>query len=173
MDVRFVNAPLVLKYEECSARYDILKKEYDSLSEYEEDSIGQWLKLARAKGETSDSDQVLLTLMIELHRKMDTLMMIIREEEREFLNLSDISKIEAIGYEHFKLEKGVLEKGKKYYARVTMPVFPKRDIPLFFNAVENNVAHVVLMHQKDIKDWSAYVVARERVMIRELKKRGV
>ena len=170
-NIRVVNAPLVIEYEESSDRYKEFKKEYDSLSEYEEDSIGQWLKLAKAKGETRDSDEVLLTLMIELHRKVDELRALIKNEEREFVKLKNIQKLEGIGYEHFKFEKEVLQKDVEYYGRIAMPVFPKREIPLFFKAVSADMAEIVLMHEKDIKDWSAYVVARERVMIRELKKR--
>ena len=171
-DIRIVNAPLVIEFEEYDKRYDEFKKEYDSLSEYEEDSIGQWLKLAKAKGDTRDSDQVLLTLMVELHRKIDELTALIKNEEREFIKLKNIQRVEGIGYEHFKLEKDAFKIGKKYYGRIAMPVFPKREIPLFFKAVSENIAEITLMHEKDIKDWSAYVVARERVMIRELKKRN-
>ena len=170
--IRVVNAPLVIEYEEADARYDEFKKEYDSLSEYEEDTIGQWLKLAKAKGDTRDSDQVLLTLMVELHRKIDELTALVKNEEREFVNLKNIQRIEGIGYEHFKFEKDILSQGIEYYARIAMPIFPKREIPLFFKAVSENTAEIILMHEKDIKDWSAYVVARERVMIRELKKRN-
>ncbi len=169
--IRVVNAPLIIEYEEIEKRYDELKKEYDSLSEYEEDSIGQWLKLAKAKGDTRDSDQVLLTLMVELHRKIDELTALVKDEERDFVKLENLQRIEGIGYEHFKLENSVLTLGKEYYGRIAMPVFPKREIPLFFKAVKSNMAEITLMHDKDIKDWSAYVVARERVMIRELKKR--
>ncbi len=169
--IRVVNAPLVIEYERCDKRYDEFKKEYDSLSEYEEDSIGQWLKLAKAKGDTKDSDEVLLTLMIELHRKIDELSALIKNEEREFVKLENIQRVEGIGYEHFKLERAVLLPDAEYYARVAMPVFPKREIPLFFKALSKDSAKITLMHQKDTRDWSAYVVARERVMIRELKKR--
>ena len=169
--IRVVNAPLVIEYEEADIRYDDFKKEYDSLSEYEEDSIGQWLKLAKAKGDTRDSDQVLLTLMVELHRKIDELTALVKNEEREFVKLKNLQRIEGIGYEHFKFENDILTIGKEYYGRIAMPVFPKREIPLFFKALNSNMAEVILMHDKDIKDWSAYVVARERVMIRELKKR--
>lgn len=170
-NVRIVNAPLIIEYEESDKRYDEFKKEYDSLSEYEEDSIGQWLKLAKAKGDTRDSDEVLLTLMVELHRKIDELTSLVKNEEKEYLKLKNLQRIEGIGYEHFKLEKEVLQEGLEYYGRIAMPVFPKREIPLFFKAVGKDMAEVTLMHEKDIKDWSAYVVARERVMIRELKKR--
>ncbi len=170
-NVRVVNAPLDIEFEESEKRYDEFKKEYDSLSEYEEDSIGQWLKLAKAKGETRDSDEVLLTLIVELHRKVDTLTSLIKNEEKEYIKLADIQKIEGIGYEHFKFEKEVLQTDREYYGRIAMPVFPKRQIPLFFKAISKDTAHITLMHEKDTKDWSAYVVARERVMIREMKKR--
>jgi len=170
-NIRVVNAPLVIEYEQIDKRYDEFKKEYDSLSEYEEDSIGQWLKLAKAKGETKESDEVLLTLMVELHRKIDELTSLIKNEEKEYLKLNNLQRIQSIGYEHFKLEKEELETDKEYYGRILMPVFPKREIPLFFKAVAKNMAEVYLMHEKDTKDWSAYVVARERVMIREMKKR--
>jgi len=170
-NIRVVNASLIIEYEESQNRYKEFKKEYDSLSEYEEDSIGQWLKLAKAKGDTRDSDEVLLTLMVELHRKVDELRVLIKNEEREFVKLQNLQRIEGIGYEHFKFEKEVLQKDVEYYGRIAMPVFPKREIPLFFKAINDDMAEIVLMHEKDIKDWSAYVVARERVMIRELKKR--
>lgn len=168
--IRLVTAPLVIEFEEASRNYEVFKREYDSLSEYEEDSIGQWLKLAKAKGETKDSDQVLLTLMVELHRKIDALTMLVKNEEKEYVKLDNIGKIDAIGYEHFRFEKRILKPGVEYYARISMPVFPKREIPLFFKAVDENIAEITLIHQKDDKDWSAYMVARERVMIRELKR---
>ncbi len=168
--IRFVVAPLVIEFEEAKNNYDVFKREYDSLSEYEEDPIGQWLKLSKAKGETKESDQVLLTLMIELHRKIDALTMLIKNEEKEYVKLTHIGKIDAIGYDHFRFENKILKIDTEYYARISMPVFPKREISLFFKAIDENIAEITLMHQKDNKDWSAYMVARERVMIRELKR---
>jgi len=169
-EIRFVRAPLVVEFEETKDRYEEFKREFDSLSEYEEDTIGQWLKLAKARGETKDSDQVLLTLVVELHRKIDALTAIVKNEEKEFVRLSYLERISDIGYDHFRFEKGVLTPGTEYYARVSMPVFPKREIPLFFNALDDKIAEIKLIHQKDSKDWSAYMMARERVMIRELKR---
>ena len=171
-DIRFITAPLVIEFEEVDKKEKLFTREYDSLSEYEEDSIGQWLKLAKAKGETKDSDQVLLTLTIELHRKMDTIINLIKNEEKEFLTLNEIEKIKSIGYEHFKLEKKILKPECDYYGRIAMPVFPKREIPLFFKALCDDVGEIRLMHQKDMNDWNAYMAARERVMIRKLKKKG-
>ncbi|HIP46577.1 MAG TPA: hypothetical protein EYG95_03350 [Campylobacterales bacterium] len=144
-------------------------KEYNSLSEFEEDAVGQWLKIAKARGETGDSDQVLLTLLVELHKKVDMLTSIIKEEEKKLLTIAHKNMISKIGYEHIMIEENLLEVGEKYYVRVEMPVFPKREIPLFVKALSENVAEITNIHEKDERDWSTYMAARERVMIREAK----
>ena len=168
-DIRFVVAPLVVHLENVGEKEDLFSKEYNALSEFEEDSVGQWLKIAKARGETNESDQVLLTLIVELHKKIDRLTSIIKDEEKKLLELASTIMISDIGFEHIKLEEGIFKEGERYYARVEMPVFPKREIPLFLNALSSNVAHITNIHDKDERDWSSYVAARERVMIREAK----
>ena len=167
--IRFVVAPLIVHLEKVGEKEALFSKEYNSLSEFEEDAAGQWLKIAKARGETGDSDQVLLTLLVELHKKVDALTAIIKEEEKSLLALSDKQMISHIGYEHIMIEKEMLEVGQKYYVRVEMPVFPKREIPLFVKALSGTVAEITNIHEKDERDWSTYMAARERVMIREAK----
>ena len=53
-----------------------------------------------------------------------------------------------------------------------MPVFPKREMPVFIKAISSNIGQILLMHDKDLKDWNSYVASRERVMIRELKAKA-
>ncbi|WP_458700717.1 hypothetical protein ACKGJI_01090 [Sulfurospirillum sp. 1307] len=166
-NVRYVNAPLSLIYDE-NINEDY-KREFDSLSGSDDDSVGEWLRLAKARGETNESDQVLLTLVLELHRKIDSLNAYIKGEEKKLLSLTCKAQIEAIGYEHFMLKDDDLEIGKSYYGRLDMPFFPKREVPVFFTAISNKEAKIELFHERDEKDWNAYVVARERVMIREMR----
>jgi len=168
-DVRFVVAPLIIHFEKVGENQEKFSKEYNSLSEFEEDAVGQWLKIAKARGETGDSDQVLLTLLVELHKKVDMLTSIIKEEEKKLLTIAHKNMISKIGYEHIMIEENLLEVGEKYYVRVEMPVFPKREIPLFVKALSENVAEITNIHEKDERDWSTYMAARERVMIREAK----
>jgi len=168
-DIRFVIAPLKIHFEKFCKDESVYKKEYDRLSNSEEDSVGQWLKLAKARGETSESDQVLLKLIVELHRKIDELSLIIKDEKPIYLDLKEEKNIEAIGFNHFLLEENCLELETSYYGRILMPFFPKREVPLFFKAAEKNIAHISLIHDQDEKDWSAYMSARERAMIREAK----
>ncbi|MCH9813474.1 MAG: hypothetical protein K0U47_05965 [Epsilonproteobacteria bacterium] len=145
------------------------QKEYRILSDFEEDAVGQWLKLAKARGETKDSDEVLMTLLVELHKKVDQLTALVKNEERTLLPLEINENIAEIGFEHIKLENRVLEVGKEYYCRIDMPVFPKREMPMFVKAIDQNIAQITLIHDKDEKDWNAYVTARERIMIREMR----
>ena len=168
-ELRFVVAPLPIYLEIVGEKEDDFTKEYNSLSEFEEDAVGQWLKLAKARGETGDSDQVLLALLVELHKKVDQLTAVIKKEERTLLSLAENATISHINFGHIKLEEGVLQEGKRYYSRVLMPVFPKREMAIFFQALSSDVAKITNIHDKDERDWSGYVTARERVMIREMK----
>jgi hypothetical protein len=168
-NIRFVLAPLKIDFSEVGEDDKEFRREFGKLVQSDEDSIGQWLKLAKARGETAESDQVLLNLIVELHRKIDELSAYVKDEKPTYLKLNHNEDIESIGFEHFKLIKGGMDKDKMYYGRILMPVFPKREFPLFFKALSEDIAEIVLMHEDDVKDWSSYMSARERVMIREAK----
>ena len=172
LDIRFVKAPLVIHFEKVDQNREFFQKEFNSLSEFEEDAVGQWLKLAKAKGETENSDPVLLTLIVELHKKVDQLTALIKKEERELIPLSHHEMIDSIGFENISLEGDFFEEAQEYYCRIEMPVFPTREMPIFIRAISTNIGQILLMHDKDQKDWNSYVASRERVMIRELKAKA-
>ncbi len=169
--VRLVPAPLEIAFEKAENDREAFEREFQKLNETDEDPIGQWLKIAKARGETKETDPVLLHLMIELHRKVDLLTQIVKNEEPERIELAHHIPIESIGFEHFRLKEPILEPGARYYGRITMPLFPKRDMGVWFDAVDEQLAKIVRLHERDEKEWSGYVVARERVMIREMKGR--
>ncbi len=164
---RLVTAPISIVFD--IADESLHEREYHSLSEADDDAIGQWLKLAKARGETSESDPITLKLLVELHRKVDSLERLIKNEKPSRVGLSYAEQIESIGFGFFKLEASVLETSQRYYGRITMPTYPQREIGIFFIAVDSALAKIERIHDRDEKEWSAYVTARERVMIRELK----
>lgn len=170
-DIRLVNAPITLVYDEALNDLEKYEREFHQMSESDEDPIGQWLKLAKARGETAESDPVMLNLMVELYRKMDKLEQILTMNTPTRLSLTNEAMIESIGFEHFKLKEDALEPGKRYYGRVEMPIHPKRDIAIFFEAVDSSLAKITQMHERDEREWASYLTARERVMIRQLKGR--
>jgi hypothetical protein len=167
--VRLVSAPISLVYDMSDVNEEGFEREYNTLSESDDDPISQWLKLARAKGETSNSDQVLLNLVVELHRKIDSLEKFLKNEKPNRVSLVNSSMIESIGFGYFKLKNDDLQEAKEYYGRIDMPVHPRRDIAVFFKAESSNLCKIIRMHERDEKEWNSYVVARERVMIREMR----
>jgi len=171
MSVRLVPAPISIVFSEVGNNLETYEREYHQLSESDDNAINQWLKLAKARGETSETDPVILNLLVELHNKIDALEMFLKNEEPKRVSLTVEAEIESIGFEHFNLKDGFLEEGKEYYGRVEMPVHPKRDIGIFFKAQSKTLAHITKIHDRDEKEWSAYLTARERVLIREAKEK--
>jgi hypothetical protein len=169
MAIRFIPAPLKAFLSEDYEEREDLKREYDTFAQSDSDPIGQWLKLAKARGETSDSDQVLLTLITELHRKVDMLMDKYDEKEIVYLDLDYEEEINGVNFDYLSFNNRNLEVGHRYYMRLEMPIFPKRSVPMYVVAIEPNIVEIKLMHNRDRKEWDGYVTARERTYIRELK----
>lgn len=171
MEPRLVQAPISLYFSEASSDKESFEREYHQLSESDDNPINQWLKLAKARGETSDTDPVLLNLVVELHNKIDALEMFLKNEEPKRVSLTVEAHIESIGFEHFKLTEELFDAGVEYYGRIEMPVHPKRDVGVFFVAENKTVAKIVRIHDRDEKEWGAYMTARERVLIREAREK--
>ena len=169
---RLVKAPISLCFSEADEDRESYEREYQKLSESDEDPISQWLKLAKARGDTRETDPVLLELVVEMHRKIDALEMFLKNEVPVRISLLNSSEIESIGFEYFNLQKGLLIEKRLYYGRIEMPVYPKRDVGVFFQAESETLAKIVKMHERDEKEWNAYMTARERVLIREAKEKN-
>lgn len=172
MSVRLVEAPIDIKFSKIGEDVEEYMREYQQLSESDDDPINQWLKLAKARGETSETDPVLLNLMVEMHKKIDALERFLKNEEPKRVPLLNEAPIESIGFEHFKLKEPLLEVGAEYYGRVDMPVHPRRDVGIFFVALDGSLAKITKMHERDEKEWNAYLTARERVLIREAREQN-
>jgi len=170
MSIRLVPAPISIVFSEAAVDRENFMREYSQLSESDDDPISQWLKLAKARGEASESDPVLLNLVVELHRKIDALEMFLKNEQPKRISLTNEANIVSIGFEYFKLAEEILQEGKEYYGRILMPVHPKRDVAVFFKAESKTLAKIIKMHERDEKEWAGYLTARERVLIREAKE---
>ncbi|MDD3769568.1 hypothetical protein E0765_09220 [Sulfuricurvum sp. IAE1] len=168
-DVRLIEAPLEIVFDKVSVNESEFEREYARLSETDDDAIGQWLRTAKAKGETSDSDPVVIHLLVELYRKMDRLEHLILNNVPQRLTLSVDAAIAQIGFEHFELLEPLLEPGETYYGRLELPVHPKRETALYFEALTPSLARISRIHPRDESEWGAYMMARERAMIRHLK----
>ena len=167
--MRFVRAYVAIEFDLLNEK---LKEEFDKLGSESDDPIGQYIKLAKARGETKDTDPVLLELLIALHRKVDDLSAYIKNQKKEFIPLKEKSETLGLGFEYFKLKNDLLKKGVKYYGRFDLPVFPERKVPVIFEGFDENIGKILHMHDRDIKDYNAFITARERAIIREMKSKN-
>ena len=170
-NIRFVSVSLELFYEEVfESNKKMLHDEYNKLSEYGNSDIEDWLKKAKAKGLTDDSDKVVINLLVELHKKVDRLEGILKNSEEVNIPLQHSSKVVGINFDYIKTDGLDFLKDKNYYARVVMPTFPKREIPLFLVGVSSNIAKINLISQKNLEDWNSFIMTKERELIREMKR---
>jgi hypothetical protein len=170
-ELRWISAPLTVEFSPESENSKEFRLEFDRFAESDDDPLSEWLKLARARGETKESDPVLLAMTIDLHRKIDELTRFVKGEKIQRAALKHSLRLDGLNYSHFRIEKPVLQKGERYYARIAMPVFPMRDFGLYFIAASEKIAELSLMHERDQKAWDSYAASRERAMIRQMKER--
>ena len=167
--IRFVTAFLKIAFEPSDMENSPLMQEYYTLLQINDDPLGVWLKSSRIRKEAEASDQVLLTLLIELHRKIDKLTHLSTSDTPLYVPLAMHGNLKAIGHGYIEFDSDVLKLNESYYARIDMPTFPRRQIPIFFEAHTQSIGKIVMMHEDDENDWNAYMVACERVMIRQMK----
>ncbi len=164
--MRLIPAYVEIEFDKLNEK---TKEEFDKLGGESEDPIGQYIKMAKARGETKDTDPVLLELLIALHRKVDELASIVKNEKKEFLPLKFKSEIVKVGFDNFMIKDNLFEIGEKYYGRMDLPVFPPRKVPVIFEAIDKNLAKIIHLHERDEKDYNSFITARERAIIREMK----
>ena len=168
---REVKTSISIELQEMGEGGSGFEEEFESLSEIDDDPIGHWLRLAKARGETRDSDMLVVNLIVELYRKDDEVSRLIKQEEGVLIELDSVAKIIALGHRIFSIEGELFREGAEYYARINMPVFPRRTIPLFFTAIDPSKGRIIKIHERDEKDMDGYIVARERSLIREQREK--
>lgn len=170
-NIRLVPAVVEISFDLESAEKEKYEREYLTVGENDDDAIGQWLRVSKARGDVGDTDPVVLHLMMELYRKIDRLEHLLMNNAPHREPLAYKGEIESIGFDYFKLSEPLLRTGERYYGRIELPVHPKRETPLYFEAVDSYIAKIVRIHPRDEDEWGGYVRTRERVMIRHLKGR--
>ncbi len=168
-EIRLIEAPLEIVFDFEQNNAEGYAREFSQLAESEQDAIGQWIRVAKAKGETSESDPLLLHLMAELYRKMDRLEKLLTDSGPRRLILEQTAKINRIGLEHFELDQPQMDVGKSYYGRLVLPSLSSKETGIFFEAVSPTLARMSRIRTQDADEWVAYMRARERAMIREMK----
>lgn len=167
--VHLVEAVLEVEFDTVEANTIEFEREYEVLGEGDDDAIGQWLRVAKAKGETSESDPVVLHLIVELYRKLDRLEQIMTNSIPSHYPLNYKGSVSRIGFEHFEISEPLLNEGERYYGRIVLPLQNRKVVPMYFEAQGATLAKIIRIHTPDEKEWDAYMMSRERKKIRQLK----
>lgn len=168
-EIRLVKATINLSYEEMGEGEERFEHEFNQIGEAEENSITQGIKHAKVRGELDETNALMLNIMAELYRKIEKIELILTKGKLNRLDLASEGLIESIGLDHFKLNSEQLEIGKRYYGRLEIATFPKREIAFYFEAEEPSLARIEKIHVRDKEAWGYYMTACERVMIRQMK----
>lgn len=167
--VHLVEAVLEVEFDRVEANVLEFEREYEVLGEGDDDAIGQWLRVAKAKGETSESDPVVLHLIVELYRKLDRLEQIMTNSIPTHFPLHYSGTVSSIGFEHFEISEPLLQEGTRYYGRIILPLQNRRVVSVYFEALSPRLAKMTQIHPSDEKEWDSYMMSRERKKIRKLK----
>lgn len=168
-EIRLVKAMIDLSFEEVAGNSEKFEREFNQIGEAEENSITQGIKHAKTRGDLDETNALMLNIMAELYRKMEKIEQILTKGQTNRIQLASEGFIESIGLEHFRLNTETLEPGKRYYGRVEIATFPKREIGFYFEALEPALARIETIHVRDKEAWGHYMTACERVMIRQMK----
>ena len=72
-NIRLVDTSLKIVFEEGTSDNETFRREFMSLLMLHDDPLSVWLKSDKIRKESEDTDKILLTLIAELHRKVDIL----------------------------------------------------------------------------------------------------
>lgn len=158
--MKFVRVTAKLAYEEASLRRGEFEREFESFSLVDSDPVEDYIQKMKAKEGKNAPDEMTIRLLSELHKKIDTLTKIVRGEERPLLSLERNIELEYAWFDAIKVSG--LNPGALYYARLRLSLFRPRDIPFFFEAIDEESAKIVTMWPSDKADYDGYLASKER-----------
>ena len=166
---RLINTALKIHYDTAHSNAEEFAIEFNKLTQSDEDPIGEWLRLMRAKkGNFDNENTIVLELLVEIYRKIELLEHKIQGETKTYVPLSNEGLITTIGHSCFRIKDSTLQENTLYYGRVELPTFPTRILPIYF-IFNTNLALVEKIHARDENEWDSYVASKERALIRSIR----
>ncbi|PAF50409.1 hypothetical protein BKH43_04775 [Helicobacter sp. 13S00401-1] len=170
LGTRLVETRLKLELSLSEDSKNAFEAEFLDISFSQVSPVDRWINNIYSRSEARDSDPLVLELLCELYKKLDGLEMMLSKESKSFLELKYEAYSTFLGHGVIVLEDSKnLEPFKEYYARLSLPVFPTREVPLFATLEPEGILKITKMGKKDIEDFDNYIALVERESIRNLK----
>lgn len=132
-------------------------------------SIDEWISFEKAKSDGENSDPLTIKLLTGIYKKLDELSSLLKNEKNPRKELEFTQITDAIGFEGFSFGVDCLKEGEIYFARISLPLFVKSEIPVFFEAVNSRAAKITKITPSDEKEWAHFVARNEIMEIRKAK----
>lgn len=166
---RLIHTALKIEFDKAHTNAESYALEFNKLTQSDEDPIGEWLRLMRAKrGNLEGENAVILELLVEIYRKIESLESHIEGNTKAYVPLGNQALIDTIGHGCFALLDTLLLENTLYYGRIELPTFPTRIVPVYF-IYHSELAWIEQIHARDEIEWDGYVAGKERALIRSLK----
>ena len=140
-------------------------KEFVALSHHRYGSITQWLNKNKSRNRMEETDEVLLELLVELYRKVETIEQMLRNKTTQYIPLESESIADFVGHSVLCMPSNVFEVGEEYYLRIFLPIFPERYVSIFASAIHQRIVKFERMHHNDVGDFDNFVDQMERLAI--------
>jgi hypothetical protein len=158
--MKFVRIAAEISFEELGNKEAEFEREFETFSETDSSPVDDFIQKMKAKDGKGAPDMMTITLLSELHKKIDDLTKLLKGEARTFLQLGENQIVDFAWLDSIKL-KG-LKSGTTYYARINLPLFRPRPIPFFFVAVDEENADITKMWPRDKADFDGYLMSKDR-----------
>ncbi|WP_297814187.1 hypothetical protein [uncultured Helicobacter sp.] len=166
---RLINTALKIEFDKAYINAESYALEFNKLTQNDEDPIGEWLRLMRAKkGNLEGENAIILELLVEIYRKIESLETHIEGNTKDYVPLENKATIHTIGHGCFAILDSNLSENTLYYGRIELPTFPTRIVPVYF-IYHSELAWIEQIHTRDEIEWDGYVAGKERALIRSLK----
>ncbi len=148
------------------------QNEYHLLTKLHSDSMDKWLHSLQVKSmncKCGAGTLVLGEMLGYIYKKLEHIENILLGSEIKYIELKSIGHTKQLGHGYIILDEDSLEIDREYYARLFMPTFPARCMPLFGIAVDKKILKVNKMSESDLRDFDGFIVSTEREMLKSRK----
>lgn len=149
-----------IDFEEVGGREDEFLREFDTFSETNSNPIDDMIQKMKAKEGKNAPEDMTIFLLAELHKKVDELTKIVKGERANYVGLKNSSTVDFAWFDHLVISG--LKAGETYYARLEIPLFRPRPIPMFFKATGENSAEIIKIWARDRQEFDGYLASKER-----------
>lgn len=158
--MKFVRITGNICFEEVDSRHQEFEREFESFSATDSNPIDDFIQKLKAKDGKNAPDAITITLLAELHRKIDSLTKIVKNETKELLKLKNEQVLDFAWFDTIKLNG--LKSGSVYYARIYLPLFRSRPIPFFCEAIDEESVKITTIWPDDKADFDSYLASKDR-----------